>query len=135
MTNVAHETNEVNAHMFKGIANLANMVRQAQQVGSKMQALNEKLKSERATATTGGGMVEVEVNGLGEVLRVSIDPALVARGEREMIEDLIPAAVNQAVAKAKQLHVAAMKSLTDGMDIPGLSDTLSQLTGEGSQGG
>ena len=121
--------------MFKGIANLANMVRQAQQVGSKMQALNEKLKSERATATTGGGMVEVEVNGLGEVLRVSIDPALVARGEREMIEDLIPAAVNQAVAKAKQLHVAAMKSLTDGMDIPGLSDTLSQLTGEGSQGG
>ena len=117
--------------MFKGLANLANLMRQAQQVSGKMQALNEKLKSERATASTGGGMVEVEVNGLGEVLRVKIDPALVQQGEREMIEDLLPAAVNQAVAKAKQLHVAAMKSLTDEMELPGLSDALAQLTGNG----
>jgi nucleoid-associated protein EbfC len=117
--------------MFKGLANLANLMRQAQQVRGKMQALNEKLKSERATASTGGGMVEVEVNGLGEVLRVKIDPALVQQGEREMIEDLLPAAVNQAVAKAKQLHVAAMKSLTDEMELPGLSDALAQLTGNG----
>ena len=120
--------------MFKGLANLANLMRQAQQVSGKVQALNEKLKSERATASTGGGMVEVEVNGLGEVLRVKIDPALVQQGEREMIEDLLPAAVNQAVAKAKQLHVAAMKSLADEMELPGLSDALAQLTGNGGSG-
>ena len=121
--------------MFKGLANLAGLVRQAQQVSGKMQALNEKLKSERAKASTGGGMVEVEVNGLGEVLHVKIDPTLVARGEREMIEDLIPAAVNQAVAKAKQLHAAAMRSLPEDLDIQGLNDALTQLTGEtGSSG-
>jgi DNA-binding protein YbaB len=61
--------------MFKGLADFASLMRQAQQVSGKMQALNGRLKSERATAATGGGMVEVEVNGLGEVLRVKIDPA------------------------------------------------------------
>jgi DNA-binding YbaB/EbfC family protein len=121
--------------MFKGLANLAGMMRQAQEIGSKMQTLNEKLKGERAKASTGGGMVEVEVNGLGEVLHVRIDPTLVARGDREMIEDLLPAAVNQAVAKAKQLHAAAMKSLTADMNLPGLSEALAQLGSEpGSQG-
>lgn len=121
--------------MFKGLGNLANLLRQAQQVSGKMQALNERLRNERARASTGAGMVEVEVNGLGEVLHVKIDPALVARGEREMIEDLIPAAVNQAVSKAKQLHVEAMKALTADLEIPGLTDTLTQLSGEGGSRG
>ena len=82
---------------------------------------------------TGGGMVEVEVNGLGEVLRLTIDPQLVERGEREMIEDLVPAAVNQALAKAKQLHVEAMQSMTRDLDVPGLNEAIAQLTDE--QGG
>lgn len=112
--------------MFKGIANFASMMRQAQQMGSKMKEAQEKLKQQRATGKAGGGMVEVEVNGLGEVLRVAIDPTLVERGEREMIEDLLPAAINQATAKAKQLHVEAM---TDGVDMPGLNEALAQLAG------
>jgi DNA-binding YbaB/EbfC family protein len=120
--------------MFKGLANLASLMRQAQQMSGKMQALNEQLKNERTSATAGGGMVEVQVNGLGEVLRVKIDPLLVERGEREMIEDLIPAAVNQAVVKARQLHMDAMKSITEGFDMPGLNDALAQLTGGGPGG-
>jgi nucleoid-associated protein EbfC len=119
--------------MFKGLTNFASMLRQAQQVSGKMQALNERLKSERVTAATGGGMVEVEVNGLGEILRVKIDPALVARGEREMIEDLLPAAINQAVAKAKELHVEGVKAMTADMDLPGLGAALDQLTGSGDK--
>lgn len=117
--------------MLKGLGNILSVMRQARQLGAQMQAVNEKLKGQRATASTGAGMVEVEVNGLGEVLRVKIDPALVARGDREMIEDLVPAAVNQAVSKARQLHLEAFKSATSDLDLPGLEETLSQLAGDG----
>ena len=75
-------------------------------------------------------MVEAEVDGLGQVLRITIDPALVERKDRELLEDLVPAAVNAAVAKSKELHAEVLKSLTDGMDLPGLKDAL----GAGSSG-
>jgi nucleoid-associated protein EbfC len=114
--------------MFKGLGNLASLLRQAQQFSGKMQAINERLKGQRVSASTGGGMVEVEANGLGEVLRVKIDPTLVERGEREMIEDLLPAAVNQALAKAKQCHFEAMKSITDGLNIAGLDEAIAQIS-------
>jgi hypothetical protein len=117
--------------LFKGIANLASIMRQAQQMGSKMQAVNEKLKTQRALGSAGGGMIEVEVNGLGEVLRLKIEPNLVEQGEREMIEDLVPAAVNQALAKAKQLHLDAMKTMTEELDIPAISEAITQITGTG----
>lgn len=116
--------------MFKGLGNFMSVVRQAKQLSAQMQAVNEKLKGQRATASTGAGMVEVEVNGLGEVLRVRIDPALVARGDREMIEDLIPAAVNQAVSKARQLHLEAFQSVTSDLDVPGLDEALAQIRGD-----
>jgi DNA-binding YbaB/EbfC family protein len=112
--------------MFKGLGNLATLLRQAQQMGSKMQGITEQLRTQRATGSAAGGMVQAEVNGLGEVLRLTIDPALT---DREMIEDLVPAAVNQALAKAKELHVAAMQSLTSDIDVPGLQEALSQVTG------
>jgi DNA-binding YbaB/EbfC family protein len=115
--------------LFKGLANLASLMRQAQQMSGKMHAINDQLKSKRATGSAGGGMVEVEVNGLGEMLTLKIEPALVERGEREMIEDLVPAAVNQALLKAKQLHVDAMKSLTEDLDVPGLNEAISKITG------
>lgn len=117
--------------MFKGLGNIASLMRQAQQMGGKLQELNERLKNERVTASTGAGMVEVEVNGLGEVLRVKIDQSLVDKGDREMIEDLLPAAVNQAVVKSKELHADAMRSMTEDMNMPGLGEAISQITGGG----
>lgn len=114
--------------MFKGLGNLASLLRQAQQFSGKMQAVNDRLKGQRVSASTGGGMVEVEANGLGEVLRVKIDAALVERGEREMIEDLLPGAINQALAKAKQCHFEAMKSITDGLNIAGLDEAIAQIS-------
>jgi len=113
--------------MFKGIGNLTSLLRQAQQMGGRMQEVSEQLKARRATGSAGGGMVEVEVNGLGEVLRLRIEPALT---DREMIEDLVPAAVNQATAKAKQMHVELMQSMAGDIDLPGLGDAISQLTGQ-----
>ena len=123
--------------MFKGLGNLANLpalMKQAQEMGTKMKAISDELKTKRATGSVGGGLVEVEVNGLGEVLAVRIDPSLVAKQDREMIEDLLPAAFNAAAQKAKQLHAEAMASLTGGIQLPGLDDALSQLTG-GPPGG
>jgi DNA-binding YbaB/EbfC family protein len=115
--------------VLKGLANLGNLLRQAQQMGGRMQEIREQLKGQRVRGASGGGMVEVEANGLGEILRLTIDPALVSGNEREMIEDLVPAAVNQALEKAKQLHAEAVRSLTAGIELPGLEDALDQVTG------
>lgn len=115
--------------MFKGLANLGSLMKQAQEMSSKMQELNAQLKTKRATGSAGGGMVEVEVNGLGEVLKVAIEPSLIEKQDRELIEDLIPAAVNAAVAKAKQIHAEMMQELTGGMDLPGLSEAMDKLGG------
>jgi DNA-binding protein YbaB len=79
-------------------------------------------------------MVEVDVNGLAEVLAVRIDPSLVAKGDREMIEDLLPVAFNAAQQKAREMHAQAMQSFTGGLTIPGLQEVLSQYTGGGDSG-
>lgn len=114
--------------MLKGLGNIASLIKQAQQMGGKMQGLGEELKQQRATGSAGAGMVEVEVNGLGELLACRLDLALVAKQDRELLEDLIVAATNQALAKARQLHAEAMKGLAGGMELPGLDDALSKLT-------
>ncbi|MBW3596631.1 MAG: YbaB/EbfC family nucleoid-associated protein [Planctomycetes bacterium] len=119
--------------VFKGLANLPSLMRSAQQMGGKMQELNQRLRRERVTASVAAGMVEVEANGVGEILRLTIDPQLLERGELEMLEDLVPAAVNEALAKAKQLHVDAMKEMTEGIDLPGLTQALEQFAGGGEQ--
>jgi len=123
-----HPTKSEKANMFKGLANLGALIKQAQQIGGQMQNLSEELKDRRAQGTAGGGMVEIEVNGLLEVLRCRIDQQLVAQGDRELIEDLVAAAVNQAVAKGKQLHAEAVKQLTGGLDLPGVQEALAKLT-------
>jgi DNA-binding YbaB/EbfC family protein len=120
--------------MFKSLGNLANigtLVKQAQEMSGRMQAIQDELRTKRASGAAGGGLVEVDVNGLGEVLAVRIDPSLVEKGEREMIEDLLPAAFNAAAAKAKQLYAEAMQSLAGGLPIAGLQDALAQLSGGG----
>ena len=115
--------------MFKQLGNIASLMKQAQQMSGRMQEVNDQMRSQRVEGSSGGGMVKVDANGLGEVLKVSIDPDLIERGDREMIEDLLPAAINDANAKAKQLHAESMKSLTSGMDLPGLDEALDQVVG------
>lgn len=117
--------------MLKGLGNLAALMKQAQQIGGRMQGLSEELRQRRAIGSAGAGMVEVEVNGLGELLACRLDPSLLAGQDRELVEDLIVAATNQALAKARQLHAEAMRGLTGGMEIPGLDEALSKLTGGG----
>ena len=115
--------------MFKGLGNLANLgslIKQAQQISSQLEQVGEELQKRRAEASAGGGMVSVEVNGVGEVLRCRIDPSLFNGSDRELVEDLVAAAVNQAVAKSKAMQAEAMKSLGG---IPGVGEMLAQLSG------
>lgn len=116
--------------MFKGLSGLANLpalMKQAQEMSGKLEQLTAELKTKRATGAAGGGMVEVDVNGLGEALAVRIDPALIEKQDRELLEDLLPAAINAARQKAKELHAEAMQQLTGGLPIPGLADALGQM--------
>jgi DNA-binding YbaB/EbfC family protein len=115
--------------MFEGISNLMSLLKNARQMGGKMQELNEELKKRRVTGSAGGGMVEFEMNGRLEALGCRIDPQLFAQGDRELVEDLILAAVNQAITQGKQLHAELAQSLTGNLDIPGLQDAISKLTG------
>jgi len=117
--------------VFKGLAGLGSLLKQAHEISGRMKGLNEQLRARRATGSAGGGMVEVEVNGLLEVLRCHIDQQLVEQGDREMIEDLVATALNQAITNGRQLHMEAMKSLTGGLDVPGLDAALGDLLGEG----
>ena len=117
--------------MFKGLGNLANlgsMLKQAQQLGGKLQDFNQRLKAQRATGTAGGGMVTVEVDGTGEVISCRIEPSLLtsaASGEdRELLEDLLPAAINQALGKAKELQTQAMQGMAEGMDLSAIKEML-----------
>ncbi len=114
--------------MFSSLGNIFSAVRKAQEMGGKMQEFNDQLRSQRVTGTAGGGLVTVEANGLGEILALKIDPMLMERHDREMIEDLAPAAVNQAKEKAQQLHAAAMKEMVSDMNMPGLEDAISRFS-------
>jgi DNA-binding YbaB/EbfC family protein len=117
--------------VFKGLANLTslgNLLKQAQQMEARLQKLNEEMKVQRVSGAAGGGLVTVEVNGLGELLSCRIDPSLLAQQDKELIEDLVPAAVNQAIARSKQLHAQAMKGMAEGMNLPGLGEMLNELS-------
>lgn len=115
--------------MFGALGNFAALLKQAQELSGRLESLSDELRRQRAVGSAGAGMVEVEVNGLQEVLRCRIDPAVWAQGDRELIEDLVRAATNQALAKAKQLHTEAIKSLAGGVQLPGLEEALARFTG------
>lgn len=113
--------------VFKGLANLGALLQQTREIGGKMQGLSEELRRQHVVGSAGGGMVEIEVNGLLEVLACRIDPQLIEQRDRELLEDLVLTAVNQAIVKGKQLHTDAMKSIAGGLEIPGLDQALGKL--------
>ena len=121
--------------MFKGLGNLGNiacMIKQAQEMGPKMQEAQEKLKQLSVTGTAGGGMVTVHADGLGTVTKIEVDPVITEKADFEMLLDLLPAAINQASQKAKELHAEQMQEITSDLPIPGnLEDTLKNFLSPG----
>jgi len=98
--------------------NLGQMMKQAQQMQAKMGELQEQLAAAEMTGQAGGGMVQVTMNGKGELRAVKIDPSLAVPDDIEVLEDLIMAAANDAKAKV-EAHVAEeMQQLTGGLSLP-----------------
>lgn len=98
--------------------NLGQMMKQAQQMQSKMAEMQAALENVEIAGAAGGGMVKVTMSGKGDLRKVSIDPKLAAPDEIEVLEDLIVAACNDAKQKV-EAHVAEkMKELTGGISLP-----------------
>ncbi len=105
---------------MKGMPNLGNLMKQAQQFQSKLAALQEELAEKTVEASAGGGMVRVVANGRQEILSVKIDPEVTASEDREMLQDLILAAVNEALTNAKNMMNEEMGKLTRGLNLPNI---------------
>jgi DNA-binding YbaB/EbfC family protein len=103
--------------MTKG---LGNILKQAQQMQAKISQLQEEMAGKSVEATSGGGMVKIVMNGRQEILSIRIDPEVVNREEIEMLQDLIAAAVNEAIRKSQEMMQEEMKKITGGLNIPGL---------------
>jgi DNA-binding YbaB/EbfC family protein len=99
---------------------LSGMMKQAQKLQAKMMAMQEELGNRTVSAQAGGGMVEAVVNGRQELLSLRIDPEVVVSEDVEMLQDLILAAINEALNRAREMMAAEMAKLTGGMQIPGL---------------
>jgi hypothetical protein len=98
--------------------NLGQMMRQAQEMQSKMAEIQEQLAATEVTGSAGGGMVQVTANGKGEMHAVKIDPALADPNEVAVLEDLIVAAANDARTKAEATSAERMRELTGGLALP-----------------
>ncbi len=96
---------------------LGQIMKQAQQMQANLQKAQEELASMEVAGEAGGGMVRVVMTGRHDVRRVTIDPALL-EDDKEMLEDLIAAAVNDAVRKVEKTAQERMSSLTAGMGLP-----------------
>jgi len=98
--------------------NLGQMLKQAQEMQTRMTELQAQLAAVEMTGASGGGMVQVTLNGKGEMKKVKIDKSLVVADETEVLEDLILAAANDAKARV-EAHVAGeMQKLTGGLQLP-----------------
>ena len=99
---------------------IGNIMKQAQQMQRRMAQLQEELENKQVEASAGGGMVTAVVSGKQQLLELKIDPAVVDPEDVEMLQDLVSAAVNEALKKSQQLAQEEMGKLTGGMNIPGL---------------
>jgi len=98
--------------------NLGQMMKQAQQLQSKMSEMQEQLATVEVTGSSGGGMVQVTLNGRAEARRIQIDPSLVDPADTEVLEDLIVAAFNDAKAKVEAMIAERMSELTGSLQLP-----------------
>lgn len=105
---------------MKGIPNMGKLMKQAQQLQSKMAKMQEELSEKTVEASAGGGMVVAVANGKQELLSIRIEKEVIDPNDAEMLQDLIMAAVNDALNRAKEMMNEEMGKLTQGMNIPGM---------------
>jgi len=100
--------------------NMGNMMKQAQQLQAKMAKLQEELSEKTVETASGGGMIKVVANGKQQLVSIQIEKEVVDPEDVEMLQDLILAAVNDALAKSQEMVSGEMSKLTGGLNIPGL---------------
>lgn len=105
---------------MKGAPNMGKLMKQAQQLQAKMAKMQEELSEKTVEASAGGGMVTAVANGKQEVVSIHIEKEVIDPDDAEMLQDLIMAAVNDALNRAKDMMNEEMGKLTKGMNIPGL---------------
>jgi nucleoid-associated protein EbfC len=99
---------------------MGKMMKQAQQLQSKMLKLQEEMADKTVETSSGGGMVKVVANGRQQVLSIQIEKEVVDPDDVEMLQDLILAAINDALIKSQEMATQEMSKLTGGLNIPGL---------------
>ena len=99
---------------------MGNMMKQAQKLQSQMMKLQEEMADKTVETTAGGGMIKVIANGRQQVVSIRIEKEVVDPDDVEMLQDLILAAVNEALSKSQEMVAAEMSKLTGGLNIPGI---------------
>lgn len=102
------------------VKNIGEIVKQAQKMQAQIMRMKDELAKRRVEATAGGGMVKAIASGNGEITSIEIEPEIILSGDRDMLQDLIVAAVNEALRKAKELAAEELSRITKGINIPGL---------------
>lgn len=105
---------------FPGGANMNNMMKQVKKMQEQMEKAQQEIEEKEFESTSGGGVVSATVNGKKEVISIKIDPDVIDPEDSDMLEDLIIAAVNDAMKKADEYSGQTMGKLTGGLNIPGL---------------
>ena len=103
------------------MANMGDMMKQAQQLQSKLAQIQESAGKKTVEASAGGNMVTAVVNGRLELVSLRIDPAVTSVDDVEMLQDLVIAAVNEGIRQAQQMMANEMGKVTGGLKIPGLN--------------
>lgn len=103
------------------MANMGDMMKQAQQLQSKLARIQEDAGKKTVEASAGGNMVTAVVNGKLELVSLRIDPAVTSADDVEMLQDLVMAAVNEGIRQAQQMMANEMGKVTGGLKIPGLN--------------
>lgn len=99
---------------------IGDLFKQAQDLQAQLQRVQEEAASRTVEASAGGGMVRATVNGRLEIVQLRIEPAALEGGDVEMLQDLVIAAVNQALRSAQQQMASEMSKLTGGLKLPGM---------------
>jgi len=102
------------------MTNIMKMVKQAQQMQAKMAKMEEDLAKEEFEVAAGGGAVVVRMNGRQEIVKLTISEDALKEGDREMLQEMIMAAVNEAHQKASEVAKERIAAITGGINIPGL---------------
>jgi hypothetical protein len=105
---------------MKGIPNMGQLMKQAQQLQTKMAKLQDELAERTVEASSGGGMVTVRVNGRQEVVSIRVEREVIDPEDAEMLQDLVLAAVNDGLSRAKAMVNDEMGKLTKGLNLPSI---------------